>query len=218
MKTLSTLLLALALVAGAGSPVMAQTAKKTAATAKKAATTTGIAKSEMTDARCLGLYGPVKTVKITSNTNGETQVTTYKFNAKGQLTSATKWGNTETYTWSTDTKYKKGSTPVVITYGKNKRVDTEDVGESLSTTYIFNANGQLTTINRNMWLAESTSKYLYKTTSDKLPYKESSSGIDEGDEWSNVENYQYLSTDSHGNWTKRKVNGKYTETQVITYY
>lgn len=222
---LKSIILSFAVIVSAMTAANAQTAKKS--------TTAGIPQSEMTSTRCNLLMGNVKSSVVTSTQNGKTDTTSKTFNAKGQMISENSWQKVS-YKYYTDKKYERNGTVVVVTYGKNKRVDTDDYGERFSISYQFNANGQLVQVSDNHEFMNNEYKYYYKTDKSKLPYKMEYSGGEGGEWWTITYEYQYLITDAHGNWTKRKVTETevyesegsnpskstktYTETQKLTYF
>lgn len=205
-----------------------------AQTAKKKTTQARLPQAAMNDLRCWQLHGKVKSSTITYQSDDGPRYTTLKFNAKGQMTNAANnWVKT-IYTYYTDKKYKKGDVVVLISYGKNKRVDMDDYGERFTTTYEFNANGQLIEKSDNHDFMNDNTKYYYKSKDSKLPYKKVNSGGDASGSWNATYTYKYLAIDVHGNWTKREVTcvsayeeynvssskntETYTETQKLIYY
>lgn len=205
-----------------------------AQTAKKKATPSGISQTAMNSLKCNLLYGKVKSATVTTVRDGKTLTSSMTFNAKGQIISEKNSWSKHDYSYYTDKKYKKDGNIVVVTYGKNKRVDTDDYGERFNTTYTFNQYGQLKETSDSHDFMNQSTEYFYKTNDSKLPYKEIYSGGEGGEWWTTTYTYEYISTDAQGNWTKRKVTADevlegegmesqrssetYTETQKLIYF
>lgn len=205
-----------------------------AQTTKKKVAQPGISQEAMNSLRCNLLNGKVMSSTVTHVENGKTVTVSMTFNAKGQILSQTNSWSKNDYSYYTDKKYKKNGNIVVVTYGKNKRVDTDDYGERFNISYLFNQYGQLKKVSDNHDFMIITTEYFYKTDNAKLPFKEIYSASEGGQAWTTTYTYEYISTDAQGNWTKRKVTAveveevdgmapqkstkTYTETQKLTYF
>lgn len=187
---------------------------------------------QMTGWRGKGLYGKVKTV-----VDSEGDVTT--FNPLGNIISK-KWknGSGNNYLYIALTRYTiNGHGPFNITFTDNKRLETDSKEPEIPDQYTFDSEGRVIEYQYLSWPAKATETYTYRG-SEKLPYKMVLHDYDEYGDYLYTNIYQYITIDTHGNWTKRKVdstlktkeyvengNDKITtetrtvyETRTITYY
>lgn len=178
-----------------------------------------IAKAEDTPSmsgwKCYGLLGRVKTVEYTDGAYLE-------FNKDGNLTKKTsvwvlgdgsKYLNTvinvysslDEYTVADGADYK-----VKIEYEKNIRNEIQQGGEYFRDSFTFDNFGRLSSSNPNVAFDALTIEYKYKSDTDIFPYKEIREGSGEGGDGSSttVSSFEYLRTDTKGNWIERKVNRK----------
>lgn len=193
----------------------------------------GISTNEMSDAKCNGLVGKVKTVTTTQPSDYGEEVVVMNYNTDGQLTSIDNYGYTITYTYTTPSEYTCDGNTYTITYDKNTRSDNAKSDEGMRKTWEFNDNGQLIEETQVQYDALTT-KYTYANTSDNYPSKAEFEYSDTDIQRTTI-NYTYVTFDDQGNWTKRiakrTVSEEYddgskseremptiTETRTITYW
>ncbi len=165
--------------------------------------------------KCYGLLGRVKSVKYTDGNYWE-------FNKDGNLTKKItiwvledggKYANTVTniylslneYTVTDGTDYK-----IKIEYEKNTRNEIEQGGEYFRDSFTFDKQGRLSKYHPNVDFDALTIEYKYKSETDFFPYKkimEASYEGGGGGEYT-VSTFEYLKTDTKGNWIERKVISK----------
>lgn len=193
---------------------------------------TKLSPEQMTASMSKGLYGPVKSVT-------DNEGLTITFNKLGNIISM-KWKerSENVYTYSNPSQYTiDGHGSYKITFADNKRIVTDAMEADWPEHYIFDNQGRLIEAKYMMWPAMATEKYTY-TGTERLPSKSTLDHYDEMGTYSYTYLYEYVNVDSHGNWTKRKVNGTfkmseyvengpdkistekktYFETRTITYY
>lgn len=177
----------------------------------------GIAKTEdtppMSGWKCYGLLGRVKSVKYPDGTCLE-------FNVDGNLTKKTtvwvfedgsKHINTVTNIYSSLNEYSNGGAyEYKIEYGKNTRNEIEQGGEYFRDSFTFDKQGRLSKYHPNVDFDALTIEYKYKSETDFFPYKKIMEASYEGGGGSEytVSTFEYLKTDTKGNWIERKVISK----------
>lgn len=173
-----------------------------------------IAKAEdtppMSGWKCYGLLGRVKSVKYTDGAYLE-------FNTDGNLTKRTtvlilaegnKHMNTETNIYSSPNEYSNGGVyEYKIEYENNTRHEIEQGGEYFRDSFIFDNLGRLSKSEPNVSFDALTIEYKYKSETDIFPYKEIKNAGYEGGggSFSSVSTFDYLKTDTRGNWIERKI-------------
>lgn len=187
---------------------------------------------QMTGWKAKGLYGNVKTV-----TDSDGKCTT--FNQLGNIISI-KWesGHENVYSYTNPYQYTiDGYGSYKITFADNKRIETNAQEPDFPDCYLFDDLGRVIESKYIIWpsAAKETNTYI---GSEKMPSKMTLEHYDEMGTYFFTNIYEYISVDSHGNWTKRKVNatlkttecdenGKdkvttesktFYETRTITYY
>ncbi|MFV0538307.1 MAG: hypothetical protein ACK5M3_13205 [Dysgonomonas sp.] len=188
-----------------------------------------------------GLLGRVKSVKYTDGDYWE-------FNKDGNMTKkTTAWvsedgstqTNTVTNTYSSSNEYtvtNGTSYKIKIEYEKNTRNEIEQGGEYFRDSFTFDNLDRLIRYSPNMNFDVVTIEYKYKDETEMFPYKEIEEAGYEGGggSYSTISTFEYLKTDTKGNWTERKVNCKisgvdgedkksyntrtFSEIREITYY
>lgn len=200
---------------------------------QNSATSTGkLTPEQMTGAMSKGLYGNVKTVT-------DSEGMTMAFNKQGNVISK-KWkdGSENVYSYINQSQYTiDGHGSYKITFAENKRIETDTQEPECPEHYIFDNQGRLIEAKYMMWPAMATEKYTY-VGSERLPGKMTLEHYDEMGTYLYTYLYEYVNADSHGNWTKRKVNATrkmseyvdggpdkvstekrtYYETRTITYF
>lgn len=187
---------------------------------------------QMTACKAEGLYGKVKSM---TDTNGMT----ITFNERGDIINK-KWkdGSEAVYSYTNPYQYTvDGQVSYKITFDGNKRIMTEASELDPPEHWIFDNQGRLIEKEFMVWPALATETYAYNG-SEKLPNTMKRGEYDENGTYDFTETYQYITIDTYGNWTKRKVNltektseyvqngedkvttqtKTYYETRTITYY
>ncbi len=165
--------------------------------------------------KCYGLLGRVKSVKY--DTGGYLE-----FNSDGNLTKQTtvwvledgsKHTHTVTNVYSSPNEYSSGGAySYKIEYEKNTRSEIEQGGEYFRDSFTFDNLGRLIKSDPNVGFSALTIEYKYPSEKDKYPSMQTENGSDETGTYTNVDKFEYLKTDSRGNWTERKVDRKIAQT------
>lgn len=164
--------------------------------------------------KCHGLLGRVKSVRYANGACLE-------FNSDGNLTQEiTVWeweGNKSTDTltnvYSSPNAYSRGEDCTYkIEYEKNTRSEVEQGGEYFRDSFTFDNLGRLIKSNPNVGFGALTIEYKYDSEKDKLPSMQTDEGGDESGIYLTVNKFEYLKTDTKGNWTERKVTRKAMQT------
>lgn len=157
--------------------------------------------------KCYGLYGKVKLVKY-PNGNSLT------FNTDGNLTKKTtvyeEYGEyTQTRKYESPTKYTQDDLQYEITYKGNVRTEKRpnDNPEDMYTAFHFDKQGRLAKYEISE-MSINEELYKYASDTDPFPVSYTFDGGDETGSYTTICTYEYLKTDSHGNWTERTVNEK----------
>ncbi len=159
------------------------------------------------DVACFGLYGPVKTVEqdgrllAAFDRNGMLQKLDYYsryLNYKRE--------SSDLYTC--DIRGADNFIPIRITIKNGERddIDTQGNGDFACYKWMFDDAGRLISKRSSIEFYVTTVTYEYHGD-DRLPYKITSSEGEGGGSGDSSETYNYISTDSYGNWTKAKVEG-----------
>lgn len=165
--------------------------------------------AQMTGSMAKGLYGKVKTV---TNSDG----LTITFNNVGNITSK-RWkdGSKAVYAYRNQFQYTiDGHGAYKISFADNKRIETDTQEPECPEHYIFDNQGRLVEAMYAMWPSMVTEKYAY-AGSEKLPRKMTLEHYDEMGTYHFTYLYEYISVDSHGNWTKRKVAATLKSTEYV---
>lgn len=164
---------------------------------------------QMTASMGNGLYGPVKSVT-------DNEGLTISFDKLGNISSKVwKDGYQNVYSYSSPYQYTVNERDSYkITFADNKRIVIDAQYPDWPEHYIFDNQGRLIEAKYMIWPSMGTEKYTYAGT-ERLPSKSTLEHYDEMGNYFFTYLYEYVNVDSHGNWTKRKVNGTLKVTESV---
>ena len=162
-----------------------------------------LSKSQMTGWKAAGLFGEVKSVKYST----KEQVF---FNTVGNPTKiVSSGGYVETRAYTTR-QPSQHNDRLKITYGKNTRqvqdyINITEGGDGINDFFTFDNLGRIIIFEETQRYDTVTEEYEYNSNADKFPSAMKKSADFLEGSFEETQNYEYLTFDKVGNWTKRKV-------------
>lgn len=160
-----------------------------------------LTKAQMTGWKAEGIQGKVKSVTYSTKKQ-------LFFNTLGNMTKMISGDYTRVMNYTTQ-KLTKNSDKLRIVYGKNTRTIHDYYGSmndgGYEEAYTFDKFGRVIRMDELEGYAPTAYIYTYNSDADKFPSKVTWSGGEGGVVWEGSYEYEYLSFDKAGNWTKRNV-------------